>query len=301
MIKVARKTSSRKYQLTINNPIEKGYTHEVINDILNEFSLVYACFCDEVGEQGTPHTHIFFIAKNGVMFDTVQKRFVGAHIEKARGTNEENRNYITKTGEKYKDKAETNLPNTFEEIGILPPDRAVNSTLNDEIYEMIQNGCSEFEILDTFPNSINKIDKIRKAIEIVNKEKFKDQVRILNTTYIWGNSGVGKTRSIMEKYGYSNVYRVTDYSHPFDDYDGQKVILFEEFRSNLPIADMLKYLDVYPVMLPCRYANKVAMYDTVYFATNIPLDKQYIHIQEYEPETYKAFLRRINENYELIG
>ena len=79
---MARKKSSRKFQITINNPIDKGYTHEQIKTILDEFSLVYACFCDEIGlESGTPHTHIFLIAKNGVMFDTVQKRFYGAHIE----------------------------------------------------------------------------------------------------------------------------------------------------------------------------------------------------------------------------
>ena len=65
---MARKKSSRKFQITINNPIDKGYTHEQIKTILNEFSLVYACFCDEIGlESGTPHTHIFLIAKNGVM------------------------------------------------------------------------------------------------------------------------------------------------------------------------------------------------------------------------------------------
>lgn len=298
---MARKSSSRKYQLTINNPLDKGYTHQVIKDTLNKFSLIYACLCDEIGEQGTPHTHIFFIAKSGVMFDTVQKRFIGAHIEKAKGTNEENRNYITKKGEKFKDKVETNLPNTFEEIGTLPPDKSASSALNEEIYEMIQNGCNEYEILDTYPNALNKIDKIRKAIEIVNKEKFKDQIRYIHTTYIWGESGTGKTRSVVEKYGYSNVYRVTDYTHPFDDYDGQDVILFEEFRSSLLITDMLKYLDLYPVMLPCRYANKVAMFTKVYFATNIPLEKQYTNIQQNEPETYKAFVRRIHEVIELIG
>ena len=64
----------------------------------------------------------------------------------------------------------------------------------------------------------------------------------------------------MELYGYENVYHVTNYDHPFDDYRGQNVILFDEFRSSLPVADMLKYLDGYPLMLPCRYSNKVACY-----------------------------------------
>lgn len=60
------------------------------------------------------------------------------------------------------------------------------------------------------------------------------------------------------------------------------------------------YLDGYPLNLPCRYSNKVAMYDTVYFTTNIPIEKQYSYIQIEEPETYRAFLRRITEIKEIV-
>ena len=98
----------------------------------------------------------------------------------------------------------------------------------------------------------------------------------------------------MEQYGYSNVYRVTDYAHPFDGYKGQDVLIFEEFRSSLPIKDMLVYLDGYPVALPCRYANKEACFTKVYILTNIPLEKQYCNIQREEPETWDAFCRRIH-------
>ena len=80
----------------------------------------------------------------------------------------------------------------------------------------------------------------------------------------------------MEKYGYQNVYRVTDYDHPFDSYKGQDVIVFEEFRSSLKIQDMLNYLDGYPCELPCRYNNKLACFTKVYIITNISFNQQYI-------------------------
>ena len=80
-----RNPSSRKYLLTINNPCDHGFTHERIRTILNEFSgLRYFCMCDEVGEQGTPHTHVYVVFGNSVMFDTLHKRFYGVHIDKAR-------------------------------------------------------------------------------------------------------------------------------------------------------------------------------------------------------------------------
>ncbi len=299
MRKLARKKSSRKYQLTINNPVDKGYTHETIKTVLDEFSLVYWCMCDEIGNEGTYHTHIFFIAKNGVMFDTVQKRFYGAHIETVKGSNEDNYNYIRKIGEKYADKQETNLSDTFEEFGTLPADRKAGNSLTAEIFEMIENGSSDYEILTTYPSALKSIEPIRKARQVLEEEKVKKTFRNLKVYYYWGKTGTGKTRTVMERHGYENVYRVTNYEHPFDNYNGQKVILFEEFRSSLKIGDMLTYLDGYPVMLPCRYANKVALFDTVYFATNIPIEEQYENVQDYEPETYKAFLRRIHEIKEI--
>lgn len=43
---------------------------------------------------------------------------------------------------------------------------------------------------------------------------------------------------VLESNGYSDVYRVTDYIHPFDGYNCQPVICFDEFRSSLKIKDM---------------------------------------------------------------
>lgn len=138
-----------------------------------------------------------------------------------------------------------------------------------------------------------RIDKIERVRQTIIEEKYKNTFRQLEVTYIFGPTRTGKTRSIMEKYGYSNVFRVTDYDHPFDGYKGQDVIILEEFRSSLKIEDMLKYLDGYPLELPCRYANKIACFTKVYIITNIDLSEQYTNIQEEHPETWDAFLHRI--------
>ena len=57
---------------------------------------------------------------------------------------------------------------------------------------------------------------------------------------------------------------------------------------------MLNYLDGYPLELPARYAQRTACFETVYITTNIPLNQQYTRIQETQPETWRAFLRRIH-------
>ena len=71
-------------------------------------------------------------------------------------------------------------------------------------------------------------------------------------------------------------------------------MVFEEFNSQIPIEDMLNYLDVYPLLLPARYSDRTACYTKVYITSNIPLDKQYRIEQIDRPETWKAFLRRIH-------
>lgn len=72
----------------------------------------------------------------------------------------------------------------------------------------------------------------------------------MRVEYVCGVTGAGKTRGVMEKYGYDKVFRVTDYLHPWDSYKGQDVVVFEEFKSSLRIQDMLNYLDGYPLELP---------------------------------------------------
>lgn len=291
-----RKASSRKFQLTINNPADHGFTHERIRAILSESpGLLYWCMCDEVGESGTPHTHVYVVFRNSVMFETLHKRFYGAHIEQANGTNLENRDYVRKVGKWLEDaKHETNLADTFEEWGELPPDRSHKESQSERIMQMVRDGKSNAEILAEIPTAFNKLPHIEQARQALMYDKHKNTWRSLNVTYLWGDTGAGKTRSVMDTYGYSEVYQVTNYDHPFDGYMGQEVIIFEEFRSSLRIDDMLKYLDGYPLMLPCRYADKVACYTKVFIISNISLEQQYPNVQVDNPETWAAFRRRIH-------
>lgn len=235
------------------------------------------------------------------MFQTVQQRFHGAHIEIARGSHRENREYLLKGGKWKEDaKHETSVSGTFEESGELPPERNARQKQSEAIFAMIEEGADNAEILREFPSAMNRLNHIETARQTLLEELFRKEFRQLYVEYIWGATGVGKTRSIMEKFGYENVYRVTNYQHPFDGYHGQDVILFDEFRSSLQIADMLKYLDGYPIMLPCRYADKVACFTKVYLVSNIPMEKQYPNIQREEPETWKAFLRRFKSIVEML-
>ncbi|MFV0254569.1 MAG: replication protein [Erysipelotrichaceae bacterium] len=286
---------SRKWQITINNPHDHKFNHDAIIDTIQEFkNVLYYCLADEVGENGTYHTHIYIVANNAIRFSTMKNKFSTAHFEIARGTSSDNRDYIFKLGKwKSHKKNETNLSDTHKEWGEIPIERQGSRNDLADLYDMIKQGMDNFEILESTPEQLMNIDRIERARQVVRENQYRNQFRELTVTYISGSTETGKTRHVMEHHGYNNVYRVTDYKHPFDGYQGQPVICFEEFRSSLPIASMLNYLDGYPLELPCRYNNKIACYNTVYIISNIVLTEQYTYEQHAENETWNALLRRI--------
>jgi len=253
---------------------------------------------DEIGlETQTPHTHIFVKLKSPAKFSRIKKLFPDAHIEKAVGSATANRDYIRKEGKWADDpKADTSVPDSFEEWGDIPeePGQGFRSDIA-ELYNMIVDGMSNAEIMAQNPDlaaHISRMDKIRQDIL---EERYRTTWRELTVTYIFGPTGTGKTRGIMDEHGYGNVFRCTDYKHPFDRYASEPVLCLDEFRSSLMIGDMLNYLDGYPISLPARYANRVACFETVYLVSNIDLSKQYPIVQTEEPATWKAFLRRIHK------
>lgn len=294
---MAKNPQARKWLITINNPIEKGYSHDRIKEIFLKFSAMrYWCMADEIGEDHTYHTHIYICLSSASKFSTIKNRFDGGHFDIVKGTSQQNRDYIFKEGKWEKDKKkETHLAETREEFGECPVERPGQRNDLHDLYDMIKDGMSNYDIIDNEPNYMVNIDKIERARQIIREEKYKNSFRTLNVKYISGKTGVGKTRGIMEMHEYVNVFRVTDYKNPFDNYKGQSAIMFEEFRSSLKIQDMLNYLDGYPLELPCRYTNKIACYLDVYIVTNISLEEQYREIQKEYKETWDAFLRRINQ------
>lgn len=250
---------------------------------------------DEKGN--TFHTHVFAKFSSRVRFSTIKRHFPEAHIEKAKGTVSQNVDYIKKSGKwENTNKSETAIEGSFEEWGTQPQDSRGERFDMTELYHMVSDGMTNAEILAVNQDYILQIDKLDKLRTILLTEQYKNVIRFkMSVIYISGETGTGKTRGVIEKHGVENVYRVTDYQHPFDGYNCQSVICFDEFRSSLRLKDMLNYCDIYPIELPARYANKYACFDTVYIISNWTLEKQYSELQKMDKESWDAFLRRISE------
>ena len=297
-IKAGKNIQRHSYQITINNPVDYGFNHdEIKKTLLTNFTTIkYFCMADEIGEQGTYHTHIYVVFSSRVRWSKIKKHFEKAHIEVAYATAESNRDYVKKTGRwEDSEKAETKVDGTYEEWGNFPKQKGQRPEM-EELFELVKSGYSNTEILAINNDYILNIDKIDKLRTMLLIEKYKDERRTdLKVIYISGPTGTGKTRGVLDKHKNSNVYRVTDYQHSFDGYTTEAVLCFDEFRSQIRLSDMLNYMDIYPIQLPARYANKFACYNVVYIISNWSLEEQYREVQHDNPESWQAFLRRIHE------
>lgn len=284
--------------LTVNNPAEKGLTIDnCIEKALSLKGLEYACISMEIGvKEQTPHIHMFVYYKNPKAWDTMRNLVPNGNWDCCRGTCKQNREYVFKLG-KWIDteKGTTPLEGMQKEYGELPTESACSKPELEFLYNLIKQGYSDAEIIEEYPEYMFDLSHIQRCRLIVRQEEYKDKWRDLEVTFIYGKTGTGKSRYVMETFGYKNVFRVTDYVHSWDTYEGQDVVLFEEFNSSIRIQDMLNYLDGYPLKLPARYSDKQACFTKVFITTNTPLFEQYANIRDEHRETWNAFLRRIHK------
>lgn len=105
----------RKWCFTLNN-----YTEDELNAYIQLLdSRSQYVIGKEVGEEGTPHLQGYFECKSPKKFSMV-KRWLGdrAHIEKAKGSQEQNYKYCTKDGE-FVTNIDNRSPQEVEDAAIL--------------------------------------------------------------------------------------------------------------------------------------------------------------------------------------
>lgn len=298
---MASNQQGRKFNIVINNPEKAELTHEKIQEILFKFCPDYFCMADEIATTGTFHTHIFIYSHSPIRFSTLKSRFPIAHIEKAYGSAKDNRDYLLKCGKwENTEKSGTSVEGSFEEWGNMPDEKQEKAPKMSMLIENIKDGKKTTEIIDDTPEFAFRIRDIDILRQTLLSEKYITENRDLTVTYIFGASGTGKTSGIYKKHNAKDICRITTYRKDkgvnFDAYNNnQDVLVFEEFSSQIPIEDMLNFLDIYPLYLPARYNDKIACYTTVYITSNMPLNEQYKDVQIYRPEMWKAFLRRIHK------
>lgn len=285
-------SKSRRYQVTIFDV--ENYTEEKMIECFINLGVSYGISQMSNGEESKKdHIHVYLVFDNARHFSSIKKEFPNAHIEACKGNNKDNYEYVTKTG---KHNNEDTYPETKVEIGTLPEDRQGKRTDWDNIKTMVDDGWEYHDILEENPSNYAKRDTIKAMIEEKKKAEYSKNMK-RNCIYLYGDSGEGKSTYLHNTYGES-LYTIDDYSHPYDDYEYQETIAYEEFHSDRPINELLKITDVFPNRFGCRYGNKQNCCKNIVIISNIPLNQQYVDV---DSKTKTAFYRRFDYVYRVIN
>lgn len=297
-------TQSRKYLLTINNPLEHGFDHDKIKQLLLPSNPQYFCIVDEIGESGTYHTHIFVYSRSPIRWSTLKKRFDAAHIDVAHGTVMQNVEYLKKEGRwADSEKKETNLPDTFEEYGAMPTERQESTPEFAELIDAIDDGKTTAEIVREYPRHALKTARINELRETLLAERFASVKREIEVIYLFTQTDFDLIGYVYSRHNPSDICRVTDYGKNghtnFDNYHGQSVLVFDNFYGGISIEYLNACLSGYPCELTARYSNRPAAYETVYFISTIPLDRQYAFLKGQNDIMLRRFRNAFSRVIEL--
>lgn len=285
MQKEKRDTQKRSWILTI--PAE-GNDQASVEEKLERYRYVGQL---ERGETtGYLHWQILVNHPHAIRFSTLKNLFPTAHIEPRKGNLVQALAYVTK--------AETFAGVSVGNMKELPEAKEKKLGLAD-FHQLISEGASVDELIANHPSALFFANRLRELERTLAFQRGRE-LRDVKALYIHGKTGVGKTRTLWERYG-ADMYRVSSYSNPWDSYRRESVLVLDEFYGrNFAFDFLLNVLDRYPLELPARYANKQACWTTVAVVSNVPLSEQYAEVQASNPRGWQALLRRFGgEVYEL--
>lgn len=298
-----------QFLLTLNNPLDYGYSHDQIKEIIHKKfkHLLFYCMADEISTTGTPHTHLYILLSSKKRWSAVQNAFKHAHIEEeVRGTPKQVIRYIKKESDNLADeKKETSVAGTYEEWGSIP--EVLPTSNRNEILLQIQDLIEQ----DFRPEEIMSKSILFRQYETMIRKSFfarryatTSPLREVKCYWHLGASGSGKSYEyvkLCEQHGSDDVFYASDYSNRctalFDGYQAESFVLLDELKTGcMPYDLMLQLLQGYRSQLHCRYANAYALYKEIHITsiyTPQEIYNEMVDISNRQTDSLYQLMRRI--------
>lgn len=276
--------TARRWCFTLNNP--EG---ALDTSAWAARGVIGAVWQRERGEQGTEHFqgYIKFNNTRRLAFVKTTLKTDRVHLEPARGSNDQCVDYCIKIS------THVDGPWWFPDEATV---RASTQGQRTDLVDMAaaaKEGKPLLEISEIDPATyIRNYRGIQHYRSLHNPAAVNRDV--VNVLCLWGSSGVGKTYWVRRLLG-QPVFEPEIKSDQvwFNGYNGEKIILLDEYTGQLPIAVFNKILDPYAYMAPCKMAPYVAAEWTgVIILTNLkPAD--WYPTFKHDPVQVNSVFRRI--------
>lgn len=149
----------------------------------------------------------------------------------------------------------------------------------------------------------NPSDWVRywRGLERVRSDVLRTESRKWREVHVvaWiGRTDTGKTRRCYATYGYDAVYALTRGNNGvwFDGYDGEDVLLIDDFYGWIPYGFLLRLLDGHPVQVEVKGGFTHACWTKVVITSNRCMDRWY-NLEKIG--SFAALERRINETVDF--
>nr|QXP07656.1 MAG: replication associated protein [Arizlama virus] len=297
-VKAIRGAPRKNWCFTIQTNItseqlkEGDSEHEPLG-LWNDESMEYLVYqLEKAPTTGQLHFQGFVCLKKKSFMSALKKINTTAHWEATRGTPKQAADYCKKD--------DTRQAGPWE-FGTQPDDRGKLSATAIAM-AMIKNREPMEDIAEEVPQAI--VRSSRGLMELKRLVWKSPDWRDVQVTWLWGPTGCGKTRTAFASKCADgrNPYIVTTNGQWWDGYDGQDTIIFDEFYGQIRCADMLRWLDGYPLQLPVKGSFASAFWTKVYITSNQSPDKTWTKESSWNEaahstiplEVREAFFRRIS-------
>ncbi len=269
----------RNVVFTWNNP--EGHLEFV------EDKMEYLVYQEEVGDSGTYHFQGYCEFKYAMHLKPAKDLLGGAsvHIERRRGSQEQ--------AIAYSKKEDTRIDGPFE----FGEPRQQGKRLDLESFkDEVQAGKRKRDLIDDHVGIIARYPKFYEQLTMMNRPR---RTTELVVSLLIGDTGLGKTRSIMERFESDEDFYVAPLNNGtmwYDTFDGHTKVLLDDFggaSSHISLCSLLRLLDRYPVLVPTKGSHTWWLPDEVFVTTNI-LPKNW-YKWESRGEQYKALARRFHK------
>lgn len=235
----------RNFCFTLNNP--SGFSRSS-EDESNEAAAAlqrkigdranYLVFQLESGTNGTGHLQGYCELANPTDFSTIQGFFDGrAHIERRRGSPEQ--------AARYCKKSDTRLWGPWETGDLSQQGKRTDV---EDFARAIRSGANNESLLDEFPVQCARFPRFVPFVRATVNPGLRSELEV---ELHWGATGTGKTYSAFHKY--PDLWSVPASDQVwYDGYDGQQVVLLDEFAGQMKLDLLLRVLDRYPLQVPVK-------------------------------------------------
>jgi len=157
---------------------------------------------------------------------------------------------------------------TFVEFGSwLEGGQGTRSDLND-VAEMVLEGWNETDIArEAGPQMIRYSKGIARMRQLIQKPRKRPEIKV---SVLWGSSGTGKTRTAIEMAEAEGkpYFKHTCEKDWFDGYDGEEIVIIDDFNSEISYPLLLQMLDRHACTVPVKGARVAWQATKIYITSN---------------------------------